>query len=753
MLDIDFICNPPKALTGLIVYRYRTGVLRGQFLDALEKLATRLGGVLIGCEPDTLESEWSAAGLFDGIRVIDLASADLKKKAGFGPGILTLTRAEPLMPTVLCIRGSALNRAGTNEHRPLFIDETVVKKENLCEVLQFLARCHDLTIESAERPSEPAIAYFDGYLQAEGGSLDLRSFIAEYDRAALLYTDGPTGRFIAPSCAARVREARSYVVQSLDRFLEGKAECAAADLVRAFAIKARRGWTAYELAEELCRASRVLVDRGVDNGTRSSSRKQRRKSIRSAVGWALQVVPFAGPFVEKRSELLVKTSEEFLISLEGLARAYKAHARAAFYGQRVGHRADIVKVLRTASEEFTAPEELDERVRLSQALLRAIEDGSDEWLQRMKRDVVDRVCPIHELRRDSQTSVPSPRSFAGLIGRQKVKSAIRQRFIDGKHDGPLVIVGPDGMGKRSMARLYAKALLCLERAPGDYEPCCRCSSCLEFETSENFGYISIDLRHIKAHEHVLRHVDGLNQVSFADHRIIVLANSEQASTSLDAFLKPFEDRAHKTTFIVLATNEASLQSAILSRSRVVRADRLGTQDATSLILERLPRSSYSSDVISLIVLMGNGVPGELLRLAELVDRADARTLTQARSVLALDWGADTLAFWRMIFCCEFDGARVDALIRQCSPKEAASRAGAVLVCLCRGELSREPALLGLDSEFGACVEQLSLRCKLLGLTEGKLVVALLRLWLAGDVFDRVSFLLLAEKAVRLVKHS
>jgi len=211
-----------------------------------------------------------AAGLFDGIRVIDLASADLKEKTGFGPGILTLTRAEPLMPTVLCVRGSALDRAGTNEHRPLFIDETVVKKENLCEVLQFLARCHDLPIESAERPSEPAIAYFDGYLQAEGGSLDLGSFIAEYDRAALLYTDGPTGKFIAPSCAARVREARSYVVQSLDRFVEGKAECAAADLVRAFAIKARRGWTAYELAEELCRASRVLVDRGVEGASFSS---------------------------------------------------------------------------------------------------------------------------------------------------------------------------------------------------------------------------------------------------------------------------------------------------------------------------------------------------------------------------------------------------------------------------------------------------------------------------------------------------
>jgi len=48
MLDIDFICNPPKALTGLIVYRYRTGELRGQFLTALEKLATRLGGKLSG---------------------------------------------------------------------------------------------------------------------------------------------------------------------------------------------------------------------------------------------------------------------------------------------------------------------------------------------------------------------------------------------------------------------------------------------------------------------------------------------------------------------------------------------------------------------------------------------------------------------------------------------------------------------------------------------------------------------------------
>ncbi len=44
-----------------------------------------------------------------------------------------------------------------------------------------------------------------------------------------------------------------------------------------------------------------------------------------------------------------------------------------------------------------------------------------------------------------------------------------------------LMVGPDGCGKRTFARLLSKALLCPQRLPGTIQPCGYCESCVQID--------------------------------------------------------------------------------------------------------------------------------------------------------------------------------------------------------------------------------------------------------------------------------
>ena len=106
------------------------------------------------------------------------------------------------------------------------------------------------------------------------------------------------------------------------------------------------------------------------------------------------------------------------------------------------------------------------------------------WLEKLHRTAVRALSLAGDtaskaLGQERPVADTDLESFAAVIGQKHLVQELRERFQSGQHDRPLLLVGPVGSGKRTIARLYAKALLCEDRSEMEPRGCCQ--SCSTFK--------------------------------------------------------------------------------------------------------------------------------------------------------------------------------------------------------------------------------------------------------------------------------
>lgn len=197
--------------------------------------------------------------------------------------------------------------------------------------------------------------------------------------------------------------------------------------------------------------------------------------------------------------------------------------------------------------------------------------------------------------------------FKRFFGNERVKEQLSFLFQSSRLPHAIIIEGEDGIGKRTLARELAQALVC--RSDGEI-PCNECTQCHKaekgihpdiFEYSAQGGARSF---HVDTVRDVIN--DAYMSPNEASYKVYILGNAHCMNESAqNAILKILEEPPSYAVFILTVLNKTMLLETVLSRSVVVSLSGVDLNFGADYITSENPDIDYKSALEALTAFKGN----------------------------------------------------------------------------------------------------------------------------------------------------
>jgi DNA polymerase-3 subunit delta' len=182
-------------------------------------------------------------------------------------------------------------------------------------------------------------------------------------------------------------------------------------------------------------------------------------------------------------------------------------------------------------------------------------------------------------------------SWHSIRGHDRIVDSLRTSLREGRLPHALLFVGPEGIGKRTLARKLAQALLCEARPASDLDPCEECPGCLQVEGGTHPDFIEVR-RPEEKHELPIVVIRELcNQFGLKPARgarkVAILDDADDLTAEAsNAFLKTLEEPPPGTVLLLIGTSAELQLETIVSRCQVVRFEPLLDPEIATLLLEQ-----------------------------------------------------------------------------------------------------------------------------------------------------------------------
>ncbi len=238
-----------------------------------------------------------------------------------------------------------------------------------------------------------------------------------------------------------------------------------------------------------------------------------------------------------------------------------------------------------------------------------------------------------------------PQTFAEVTGQDPIKETLRLEVQTGKLGHAYFFAGPRGVGKTTTARIFAKALNCLNGKDG--EPCNACEACVEMNAGRSLDVIEMDAASNTGVDNVREAI--VEHVRFTPtsrkYKVYILDEAHMLSTSAwNALLKTIEEPPAYAIFILVTTEVHKVPATILSRCQRFDFKRISESDLTTRlnVLIEHEKIQVAPEVVLLIVSKSDGcardaesILGQLISLGETNITADIASLVLPLSRLPL----------------------------------------------------------------------------------------------------------------------
>jgi len=160
--------------------------------------------------------------------------------------------------------------------------------------------------------------------------------------------------------------------------------------------------------------------------------------------------------------------------------------------------------------------------------------------------------------------------FNDIIGQEAIINALKSAWKSSKISHAYLFEGPCGIGKKTVARVFAKRLICQEN-PQDLDACGECENCAMFEagTHPDFKFFSTDSETIKVDEIRDLFEDVHIMPYYTDRKVYIIDGADKMNLQAqNCILKTLEEPPAYAVIILAAHNPDMLLETI--QSRVIR---------------------------------------------------------------------------------------------------------------------------------------------------------------------------------------
>ena len=236
-----------------------------------------------------------------------------------------------------------------------------------------------------------------------------------------------------------------------------------------------------------------------------------------------------------------------------------------------------------------------------------------------------------------------PATFASVVGQKHITSTLKNAIERGQLAHAYLFCGPRGVGKTTCARIFAKAINCLN--PNGSEACNECESCRSFNEGRSLNIHELDAASNNSVEDIRTLIEQVRIIPQVGRYSVFIIDEVHmlSAAAFNAFLKTLEEPPAHAIFILATTEKHKIIPTILSRCQIYDFNRIRVEDGVEYLKYIASQDGIAADEESLN-LIAQKADGGMRDALSMFDKAvsfcgkalDYRNVAQTLNVLDYD---------------------------------------------------------------------------------------------------------------------